>query len=397
MSFLAPAWLLVAAAAAGAVIVLHFFARQRPRPAPLPTARFVPDIAARAPSLASRPSDALVMVLRVLALLAAGLALAGPQRRPQRRPVARVVAVVLSGSERSPGEALDSAAARSSQGDSLVRAPSLSAALVAAQRAAAALRGRADSLELVLVSAFAATDFDAATDSIRRLWPGRARLVRLPAAEAPPARRIELVAAADDPLRATVALLGPRRGDVTRLVRSRPTVADSAYARAGGVLVEWPRDPAGQWPAPATDTTGAVTAGSVVVVASFVRGAALADTAGANVALWVDGAPAAIEQPLGAGCLRRVAIPLPANGDLVLRRSVRDLVAVLAGDCGRAAAGPPATDEQLAVLRGSGALLPARLAPESRRLVSAASAWLLGVTALLLVVEMAARARRTAS
>ena len=332
MTFLAPFWLWLAGAAGAVVVALHFFARQRPRPALLPTARFVPDLSARAPSIASRPSDVLVMILRVIALLAAGLALAGPRGRLDRRPVARVVAVVASGAERSPAEARDSAASYVAEGDTLVSAPTVSSALIAAIRASSAQRDRADSIELVLVSAFTVADFDAATDSVRRLWPGRARLVRLAPADSQPPRRIELEGAADDPLRATLALLGPRRGEVTRIARGALPAADSSFAREGGVLLEWPRDPAARWPARQTDTVGAVGAGDVVVVAPFTRAAALEQ--GRAVAFWVDGAPAATEQPLGSGCLRRVAIPLPAAGDLVLRRSVRDLVDLLAGPCG---------------------------------------------------------------
>ena len=52
---------------------------------------------------------------------------------------------------------------------------SLSAALAAAMRAASSLRGDADSVELVLISPFAAEEFDAATSAIRAAWPGRIR------------------------------------------------------------------------------------------------------------------------------------------------------------------------------------------------------------------------------
>src|SRR5205085_10979063 len=103
---------------------------------------------------------------------------------------------------------------------------SVSAALIAAIRAAPAFRDRADSLELVIVSPFTERSFDAATAPIRRLWPGRARLVRTigRVVDAPP--KIVLASSADDPLRAAIALLGPRSGAEVRVARAEPSAAD---------------------------------------------------------------------------------------------------------------------------------------------------------------------------
>ena len=50
MTLLAPIWLVAGAAAAFAVLALHFIARQRPAPMTLPTTRFIPDKPARAAS-----------------------------------------------------------------------------------------------------------------------------------------------------------------------------------------------------------------------------------------------------------------------------------------------------------------------------------------------------------
>lgn len=391
MTLLAPLWLWIGLAGAAAVVALHFFARQRPRAAPFPTARFVPDVPARAPSPARKPTDLLLLSLRVLALLAAGLALARPRLAPERRPLARVV---LLGDSRAT--ARDSALAYVGVGDTLVRleqvnasAPaSLSPLLVGGVRASAALRDRADSIELVIVSAFSADQFDAATDSIRSLWPGRARLVRVAGDALPaPSRRIEVIGAADDPLRAAVALLGTRTGPVTRIVRGAPGAGDSALAAAGGVLVEWPANPG-----VVTDTVGAIAAGGVVVVASFARSPHVeASDSLRVVARWVDGAAAGVERALGQGCVRRVMIPVPTIGDLALRRSMRELVDVLAGSCGGARAAVPASDAQLAMLRRAGPLMAARSAPIPRREASVVSAWLLAAAALLLLVELAVR------
>ena len=90
-----------------------------------------------------------------------------------------------------------------------IRRGNLSAALIAALRAGSSLRDRADSLELVIVSPFAREEFDAATDTVRKLWPGKARLVRVasPATDtAAGASSLTISAAPDDPLTVTVAL-----------------------------------------------------------------------------------------------------------------------------------------------------------------------------------------------
>jgi len=241
----------------------------------------------------------------------------------------------------------------------------------------------------VIVSPFSAAAFDAATDSVRALWPGRARLVRLTALPPFRPRRIEVIGTADDPLRAAVALLGPRTGPVTRVIRGVPGAADSAFAGSGGVLLAWPAD-AG----PVADTVGAVVAGGVVVVAPFARSRSAGESESLGVvARWVDGVPAATEHVVGLGCLKHVAIAVPSAGDLALRRSVRELVDVLASPCGALPSSAPASEEQLARLAGHGPLLASRLAPEPVREASVLSAWLLAAAAALLLLEMVARPR----
>ena len=80
MTFLAPLWLAVAAIAAGVVFALHLITTRRPPAAPLPTARFVPGGDARAASRASRPTDVPLLLLRVLALVLLGAAVARRSR-----------------------------------------------------------------------------------------------------------------------------------------------------------------------------------------------------------------------------------------------------------------------------------------------------------------------------
>ena len=74
----ATPWVFGAAlAAALAITVLHLLSVRQPRVLLLPTARFVPERDARAVARQARPSDVPLLLLRVIALLAAGAALAG--------------------------------------------------------------------------------------------------------------------------------------------------------------------------------------------------------------------------------------------------------------------------------------------------------------------------------
>jgi hypothetical protein len=421
MSFAAPWPLALAAAAAAAVVVLHLLARRR-RTALLPTARFVPDAPATATSRALHPSDPLLLALRVLALLLLGAAFAQPYRAPERQPIARVVLLDASRAVGSPDAARDTALARFAAGDALVvfdsvarvvepgsdpflaprrssAAGSLSAALLAGTRAAANLAGRADSVEMVLVSALVEEQWDTATAAIRALWPGTIRLAPVPAAVADvspggSAAGVEIDGADDDPLRATLSLLGPSAGAFpVRIRRGAPGDDDDAWAREPGhLLVRWPAAPA-ESAAVRRDTVGAVVAGEVVVVAPWFRGAA--PSPGRVVARWADGEPAATERGEGAGCIRDVAIPLPGEGDLVLRESTRRLVAALLAPCVDPPRLTPLDDRRLALLAGAGGAVrldrPARAAAGPQGL---AAALLAGAAAILLLETLLRRRRR---
>jgi hypothetical protein len=115
------------------------------------------------------------------------------------------------------------------------------------------------------------------------------------------------------------------------------------------------------------------------------------------VASWVDGQLAADEQPLGRGCVRHVAIRLPGTGDLVLRRSVGQLVNALSGPCGGTLRSGPADDSATARLTRPGPLLAAGLAPQAPHMASSTSAWLLAGAALVLGLEMLLRGRGRSS
>lgn len=429
MTFLAPWFLAAAAAVASGVIALHFLARQRPRIAILPTARFVPDRPAGATGPSSRPSDLLLLAMRVLAVVFAGLAFAQPIRKTARRPLARVVAVDLSRATRSDSDVVARARAMLRESDALVvfdsaarqvrgrildsarslrrseAQGSLSAALIASLRARASLAEHADSVELLLVSPVAAEEWDAATVRIRALWPGRVVLARIPAAidsgrELP---GIDFRGEERDPLRATVALMGAaRREGNVRVVRGVSTAEDSAWARQGArVLVEWPsilgrREAAGGtpvdrgWPVRSRkDTIGAVVAGDVAVIAAFERG--LSPPPGIVIARWVDGEPAATESSLGAGCVRGVSVPIEDRGDLALRESMTDFVAALSAPCGGRRRFDAIPDPQIALLTGRGVERQRATVEAPRQQRSPAAPWLLAGALLTVAAEPLAR------
>ena len=426
MSFLAPQFLALTAVVAAALLGLHFLARHRPPAAILPTARFVPARNAPDTVASRRPGDPWLLLLRLATIALAGTALAAPVLVHRDRATARVVVVDLSRAAGSIEEIRDSARALLGEGDALIvvdsvarrvggtprdsLAPlsltttrgSISAGLVAALRAAAELRDRADSLELVLISPFGREAVDAATPAIRELWRGRARIARVSAATSVPRTYgVAVRGSADDPLRSALSLLGrraPEPSAAVRLVRDPPSHADTAWVLGGAAgdggrtLVHWPAavtngEPSRNGP---PDAVGAVIAGEVVVVAPFMR---IRSVAGEQVvARWVDGEPAAVERPVGAGtaCIREVAIPIAADGDLVLRASVLRLVDALTSPCGGAGDVAILPDSVVAMLAGTGGLMPAReVPPPSNR--TPLAGWLLGGALGLALLEPLAR------
>ena len=120
MTFLAPLFLAAGAAAAVTIVLLHFLARRRPRPAVLPTARFVPDDPARWPSRAPRPTDLLLLALRVLALAVIAAAFAQPVRDPDRVVTTRIVLLDRSRAVAAEQAARDSALSVLREGDALI-------------------------------------------------------------------------------------------------------------------------------------------------------------------------------------------------------------------------------------------------------------------------------------
>jgi hypothetical protein len=413
MSWLLPSVFAIGGVAAAVTVALHFIARSRPLAEPLPTARFIPQqpVQARARSIAL--SDLLLLVMRVLAIVALTAGAAGPVLSSRAR-VLRVVAVDRSRGVASVAELLDSVRAYARPGDGFVvfdsaalhSAPSLdslvvtsargslSAGIASAIRVAALDAEKVDSVEVVLVSPLTREEVDDATFKIRDSWPGRIRVVRVTArGENTGAARVEIVAATNDAVAAGLSLIrASAEGAATvRLVRTRATPTDSAWARvAGHTLVVWPDGPSSaSWPFASTiDTVGGVVTATAALVATFPR---VWKLDGAAIARWTDGTPAATEARAGAGCIRDVGILIDGASDLTLHAPFRSFVSALVQPCGGIVDGRALPSAQLAALTGPTRLAPAALLRDPATQVSHATPWLLAIGALLLIIELAVR------
>ncbi|MEP6495707.1 MAG: BatA domain-containing protein [bacterium] len=414
MTWLLPSALGIAAAAAIVAVVLHFIARSRPVAEPLPTARFIPERPVHARARAIALTDVPLLLLRVAALMAIGLAVAGPIVGSRGR-VARVVLADRSRSVANPSDVRDSArvylgsrdqlivfdsAARRASGagalDSLSTGSargSLSAALAAAIASAATGLAQADSIEVVFVSPFAAEELDDATMKIRDTWPGHIRVVSVRASSAsPPPARVEVSAATNDAVDAGLSLLGVKGQDASiRVVRGRMTAADTAWVRDGQrVLVHWPAGPTdAEWmPRGEIDAIGAVTADGATLVARFPRAWVLQ---GNTIARWADGEPAAVEHAVGSGCIRDVGILIDQASDVTLRAPFRHFVQGLLAPCGGARNVAPMNPAAVQRLSGKDGLAPASALRDSSSVASRWTPWLLALGAALLVAELALR------
>jgi hypothetical protein len=414
MTFLAPLFLAAGAAVAGAIVLLHFLARRRPRPAVLPTARFVPDRPARWPSRAPRPTDLPLLALRVLAIVTTAAAFAQPMRVPARAAVGRVVLVDRSRSVGDERSMRDSVLAVLREGDVLIafdtiahtiiggirdsvpalarsRAPSsLTVALLAAQRAAATLRDRADSIELVVVSPLDGASWDDATALVRARWAGRIRVVPVPLSVGDTTTRgIAVRAPPSDAVAAAAAPFIAAGDERIRVVREAPSVADSTWVGASRrVLVHWPRAHDA-----AQATAQAVVGSDLVLAAPLVRHSRLEARSAHVIARFADGSPAVNEHVSGAGCIRDVGFDFPLAGDVPLRESSRRLVAALGAPCTGDQARARLSVTRLDSLRGGPALLATSALPRLPRERNAATPWLLIAGALLLIAEVGVRQR----
>ncbi|MGH7577126.1 MAG: BatA domain-containing protein, partial [Longimicrobiales bacterium] len=284
---------------------------------------------------------------------------------------------------------------------------SLSASLLAARRAAARVRDRADSLELAVISPFVVEEYDAATERIRELWPGRVATVRVAAGPVTDEPRDSIRIEWADSVAGGV--FGP--------------IGDSADARDGDVTH------ARYWTArEPPDTIAAVRVGDVVLIHPFVRRwdlAAAEDSDARIIGRWADGAPAAIEQPRespesgqprgpgrrdgrragapgaaehigasAAGCVRSFGFSLPAEGDVPLRPEFQRFRAALTAPCGEPRDFTPLPATVMASLAGAERPLAATVGI-GRRVERATplTPWLLIAAALCAAIELLVRRR----
>lgn len=402
ISFLFPAFLYAAGGIALGVVALHFLVTQQPRSEVLPTVRFFPDVVARSTSVAIKPSDLWLLLLRVLMILLIGVAFAQPQLKPSHRPTIRLVAVDVSRAVENRAELTDSASrylagaaaivlfdsaahevsaatatdslralsTLSRAADTSAVAGRISPALIALHRAAARLREGADSLEMIVISPFAREEVDAATQTIRALWPGHLQaVVAGTAGDVRAAERVNRVAAA-----------APR--------------------------VEWADSGATQfWVAKAKpDTIGAVRAGDNVLVYPFVRRWSLraptnaATAEGTRVyARWSDGAPAGVERTSGAECIRSLGLALPQSGDAMLRPEFIRFMDALSAPCGETRDLAPVSAEFLSALAGPARLASARAVTPRIEKMTPLVPWILGAVLLLALLELWVRGRAESS
>jgi hypothetical protein len=134
--------------------------------------------------------------------------------------------------------------------------------------------------------------------------------------------------------------------------------------------------------------------GDDVVVASLAR-ETLAHR-GTVLARWADGGVAAVEQPIGAGCMREVGIGVPAVGDLPLRPSFQRVVRGLTDACASSRVRPGALLDSTRVARlmgAGGAATGSALASGAER-PSPIVPWLLGLALASALAELMLRTRR---
>lgn len=359
-------WLLGAGVMGAAVITaLHFFSVRRPPELLLPTARFLDEGRVRAVSRSAQPSDLLLLLMRVAALLLASAAFAGPQCVSRSHRVARIVIADATwrsdtlGLLRSLGPAATTSMfTRFVWSDSLdaMGAPTglrvdLSAALPMAVRAATALSTEhldVDSIRLFVAAVPGANVERESWRAWRSVWPGAVTVVGDVSMtnDETPIVRFDSVGA-DDVLRSAfatrLAMLArqPGSGPAAALHevfvrRSGRVFTPPANVEDGWIAIAWPENgvPAG-WQV-TRDTVGAVAAKGVALVASWARSSTPSVEAmrGARaIAWWSDGAVAATERAMGTGCVRDVGIVVPPSSDILLDANANGLMSALLAPC----------------------------------------------------------------
>ena len=416
MSFLAPGWIALAAAASLMVAAIHLIAWRLPRTVILPTARFVPDEQARRAARTVRPADLLLLALRVAILMLGGVALARPVIRSSPSGTANVIAIEWSAAVADAADLMatvrsvpradetsfvvfDTSATLVDGEDALVQAlsrprasgGSLSLGILGAVREARRLSSDYETVSIVLVSPFTRSSLDEATEEIRRTWPDSIQVRRVAAASRVPEPVVtELSGSGDDPVLAALRLAranGFVRG-TSRVVRGIASASDSAWVDSGRVLVEWPAAAAG-----AADGVNGVRAGDHTAIGHFI--ARPINDSGRVVARWVNGRAAAREVGAGAGCIRTIGFDVPDIGDFVLTPSFQRLAAELVGPCIGSAVqiAEALPDSLVASLAAPLENVPVAARPDVGRAPNRTAAMILSVAILLLMLEILVRRR----
>lgn len=440
MSFVFP-WVLWATfAAVAGVIAAHLLSVRRPPELLLPTASFLDDRKVRAVARSTRPSDRWLLLLRIAALLLAGLALAGMTWTGRRAATASMVVldarkssladdslawrdaiervIRATGSESLPSVVVWSNGrvrpmTTGTLWDSIWPSDSgtLAAALIAARRAAPQLAMNADSIALHVVSPLREDVTSSALDAVRDAWPGRITVWAVSPDGARDAgdandslgrssaafRRAGVGAdvrsdLSDDVVAAAFARRGGDAPEAAQIVRGSLSADDSAFAESGGAVVQWP---VAREAKESEESLPAVVSNGMVLIGAGLDRMPSVTRGGTAIAWWADGSPAAVEQTHGAGCIRSVAFTAP-EGDALLGASARGVLVALAAPCGaRGSLGEPArlSAQELARLEGTGSLAPA--APfRAQRSASPIAGWLLLAALALLGVEVLVRTRQ---
>ncbi|HEU4996377.1 MAG TPA: BatA domain-containing protein [Gemmatimonadaceae bacterium] len=369
MSFVAPLWLAVAAVVGAGAVFAHLFSTTVPPQDVLPTVRFIPEGTPLTVLRTRRITDWWLLLLRLMAVALLGLALSGVHVTRGAPP--RVVLLDVSRAVESPAAALDSALAAAQSGARLVAFDSaarrvsdqearalrttrpasrsrgsLSAAIAAAHRLLAETPDGRESTELVIVSPLASEEVDSATARLLALWTGSVRAVRVAPETDSGRASVAIRADGDDPVAAALASHAGSRSTASnatvRLIRVQPTPADSQWARStGGALVIWPANQARA----AADSQRGIATIQHVSIAPYQR--ERSPHPGRAIVRWTDGEPAATETALGRGCVRDVAVPVDAVGDVALRDSFRGIAQSLLQPCGGKPDLTPASFEAL--------------------------------------------------
>lgn len=428
ITFLAPLALAAAAVGTVAITVLHFLSVRRPPIVMLPTARFVVARDIRAVSRSTRPTDVLLLLIRVLALWCAALAIAGPRWTPSTRALGHIIvadiavrADSLQLRKRAGVPEGAEAHVKFAWTTSGVLQHELGAAMPAAWQAAQSLVLRDGALDSVALHVVVPYGGVASTDGWapwRASWPGRVQTVRAPAPAPEPApmptptvRMLGTVTfvdgESDDVLRAAyraaadstfTSAVVVRRSVVPDTLSPNTAVVVGALQRRT-IVVNWPTSGVPPDWRPVTDTSRALVVGDVALVAPWTRHAAAPDSMSRAPALvlarWSDGLPAAIEHESGdGGCSRDVAVAVPANSDLLLSPSGAALVRAMFAPCGSVNAAVPAR-----ILDDSGGMRTLAsvdgLRAQFTSRASVSPPWLpavlLGVAMALLMIEVVLR------